>query len=231
MKTKFLTIKKKSILAILLCVLCIGAFCTTFFTVRASASPKSNFCIVIDAGHGGIDGGCVGKTTGAIESELNLYYAQELEKLCKDFGMNVVMTRSTMEGLYSPFAKNKKRSEMEKREKIIKESGADLFVSIHMNSLSSQSAKGAQVFYKMDSESGKQFADDITQSLKEALGSVRGGSKEGDYYVLNCNDKAAVLVECGFLSNPTEEKLLITENYRKEFCMALFLGILNFLKM
>ena len=231
MKTNFLTIKKKTLIIILICIICVGIICAMCFPAKASASPKPQYTIVIDAGHGGIDGGCVGKKTGITESQLNLDYANELKKLCEGFGMEVTMTRSSMEGLYSPFASNKKRSEMEERERIIKKSNADMLISIHMNSVSFKQAKGAQVFYKQDSSHSKEFADDLTQSLSSKLNCIRDGSKEGDFYVLNCNNKPAVLLECGFLSNAEEEILLSQSEYRKKFCEAVFYGILNFLKM
>ena len=136
-----------------------------------------------------------------------------------------------MDGLYSPFASNKKRSEMEKRENIIKTSNADMLISIHMNSLPLRSIKGAQVFYKKGSDHSREFATQLTSSLKSRLNNIRGNSKEGDFYVLNCNNKPAVLLECGYLSNSEEEKLLISEDYKKSFCEAIFYGILNFLQM
>lgn len=199
--------------------------------VRAVSSPKIVRTIVIDAGHGGVDGGCVGKNTGVTESELNLIYAKKLQELCSQAGLRVVMTRADMNGLYSPFATNKKKSEMEKREQIINESDADLLISIHMNSLPIKSVKGAQVFFREDNLVGKEFADSITNSLKNNLEYIRGDSKIGDYYILNCNDKAGILIECGFLSSPEEEILLSQSDYIQKFCNAVMVGIFNFLDM
>ena len=230
MKRRLIVFNKK----ILLILLITAFLCTSlsiFLSTKTTIIPAEIFSIVIDAGHGGIDGGCVGKTTGVTESKLNLDYSLQLKAYCEDFGMKVILTRSTMEGLYSPFATNKKRSEMQAREKIIKGSNADLLISIHMNSVSLKSVKGAQVFYKQNSIHGKEFAEELSNSLSKRLNCLRGESKEGDFYVLNCNNKPAVLVECGYLSNPEEEILLATDNYKKEFCLSLFYGILNFLKM
>jgi N-acetylmuramoyl-L-alanine amidase len=133
-----------------------------------------------------------------------------------------------MNGLYSPTASNKKRSEMEKREKIINNSDADLVVSIHMNSFPLSSCNGAQVFYKMGSEQSKSLADSIQKSFISDLPRARGTSSAGDYYVLNCTDKTAVLVECGYLSNEEDEKDLCDEEYRVKFCESLLRGILNY---
>lgn len=228
---KFLTIKRRTLCIFLVSVILICSVVGVCYAVRAASSPKVLYTIVIDAGHGGVDGGCVGKNTGITESELNLIYAKKLQELCSQAGLRVVMTRADMNGLYSPFATNKKKSEMKKREQIINESDADLLISIHMNSLPIKSVKGAQVFFRGDNLAGKEFADSITNSLKNNLEYIRGDSKIGDYYILNCNDKAGILIECGFLSSPEEEILLSQSDYIQKFCNAVMVGIFNFLDM
>ncbi len=230
-KIKFLTIKKRAIVVGLLCVLAIGVFCGTYFPIKASATPKPVHTIVIDAGHGGIDGGAVGKVSGIDESHLNLEYAMELKSLCENFGIRVVMTRSDMNGLYSISAPNKKKSEMEKRRQIIESSGADLVVSLHMNSFPLPSARGAQVYYADGNESGKVLAERVGNALHQSIDYAKKTVKVGDYYVLNCTSKAGILVECGFLSNAEEENLLISEKYKENFCYSLLCGILNFYEM
>ncbi len=229
-KIKFLTLKRKSILAVSLCILCVSAFCATYFTVKACASPKPAYTIVIDAGHGGKDGGAIGKISGVTESELNLKYAKALSSLCKEYGFKVVMTRSDMNGLYSETATNKKKSEMAKREKIIKKSNADLVVSIHMNSFPSGSARGSQVFYAQGNEAGQALADSVSLALNKNIEHAKKTAKVGDYYVLNCTKKPAILVECGFLSNAEEERLLQDDAYTKNFCYQILCGILMFFK-
>ena len=228
---KFLTIKRRTLCIILISIVLICAIFGIFYAVQTTSSPKPEYSIVIDAGHGGVDGGCVGKNTGITESELNLIYAKKLQELCSQAGLRVVMTRADMNGLYSLFATNKKKSEMKKREQIINESDADLLISIHMNSLPIKSVKGAQVFFRGDNLAGKEFADSITNSLKNNLEYIRGDSKIGDYYILNCNDKAGILIECGFLSSPEEEILLSQSDYIQKFCNAVMVGIFNFLDM
>lgn len=230
MKIKFIVINKKIILIFLSLFIFVCSLIIYFSAIKPVFQPVNVKTIVIDAGHGGIDGGCVGISTKVKESDLNLLYAQTLQKLSKGVGLKVIMTRESEEGLYEPFAKNKKKSEMEKREKIIKNSNADLFVSVHMNSLFNKSLCGAQVFYKKGNEEAKVFADDITQGLKANEINIRGESKVGDYYVLNCHNKAGVLIECGFLSNEREEKMLQEEKYRQKFCEGVLKGVLNFLK-
>jgi len=133
-----------------------------------------------------------------------------------------------MNGLYSPLASNKKRSEMEKREKIINGEDGKIVVSIHMNSYPLSSLAGAQVFYKQDNISGENFAKIVQSNLEKEGINIRGCASEGDYYVLNCTDKPAILVECGFLSNEEEELKLCSDEYRKSFCEGVFRGILGF---
>lgn len=224
---KLFVFKKRRILCLLLGLFFVSAILVSCFSVRYVNSPKLNYRIVIDAGHGGIDGGAVGKR-GTTESRINLDFAIELKNVCQQAGVQVVMTRESMDGLYSPLAQNKKRSEMEKREKIIRESGADLVVSIHQNSFPLSSLRGAQVFYKQGSESGKALASSVQKGLVEGDIKTRGEIAVGDFYVLNCTEKPAILVECGFLSNEEEEGLLCKEEYRKKFCELLFCGILEF---
>ena len=126
----FITIKKHS-LVIFLCVSILATGIIVYFTaLRPTFMPKAEHVIVIDAGHGGIDGGAVGKQTGVDESSLNLEYAMTLKKLCSDFGFEVVLTRSDMNGLYDISAGNKKRSEMEKRRQIIAKHSHEQFSSL-----------------------------------------------------------------------------------------------------
>lgn len=229
----FVCIRKRHVLfAILLLLVITGGLLLANFASKTEyvfTVPNSTHTVVIDAGHGGIDGGCVGKTTGVYESNLNLTFARKLAKQLNNFGISVVMTRSDEKGLYDSNATNLKRSEMQKREQIILDSNADLVISIHMNSYPLQSCRGAQTFYKKGNEIGKQLADDIQNELNSQIDYAKKTSKVGDYYVLNCNELPSVLVECGFLSNPQEEKLLINDNYQEKFCYALCCGILKFL--
>ena len=228
---KFLTIKKRTLCAVLVTLILICSAIGICFAVRVASSPKAEFCIVIDAGHGGRDGGTVGKETGITESQLNLQYALELKSLCEQFGFDVVLTRSTMDGLYDESAPNKKKSEMEKRKNIINNSGADIMISLHMNAFPLPSSDGAQVFYAKGSGLGFELAKSIQTSLSQSFENARDYVSVGDYFVLNYSEIPACLVECGFLSNPEEERLLQTEEYRQSFCYSLLYGIINFFQM
>lgn len=222
----FLTIKKKAIIISFCLIFCVASVIVYFAAIKPTFMPKAEHVIVIDAGHGGKDGGAVGDSV--TESELNLKFSQALKKICQSFGYGVVMTRSDMSGLYSPTASNKKKSEMEKRKQIIDDSGADMVVSIHMNSFPSSDARGAQVYYADGSLEGQVLAESVQKTLHEQIGYAKATAKVGDFYILNCTQKPSILVECGFLSNPDEERLLLDEEYMNKFCYNLFCGILRF---
>ncbi len=222
MKLKFMKIIAAAGLTLLLSTY-VALLCVR---TRAAASPSDRFTVVIDAGHGGIDGGVSGITTGVKESELNLDIARKLKAKFDKSGAKTVMTRKTEAGLYGIYSKGFKRRDMQKRKQITLNAKADVFVSIHLNYYSSPSRRGAQVFYKIDEEKSKSLADIVQAELN--------GGKEyerdytalvGDYYVLNEADCAAILCECGFLSNAEDEKLLLTDEYRAEIAEKIFNGI------
>lgn len=225
-KLKSIILNKKTIF----CILSLFLFLMVLsFTPKVLSinSPKAKYTVVIDAGHGGIDGGSVGISTGIEEAALNLQYAQTLREYMQDFGFNVVMTRTTSSGLYSPFASNKKKDDMKKRKDIIDNANADFVISIHMNSFPGK-ANGAQVFYGKDDEPSKNLASNIQKYFLKYLQDARRDVKIGDYYVLNAVTCPSVLVECGYLSNPTEEALLLTEDYKKEVCYSILLGVIEY---
>lgn len=212
---------------IILCFLVILIVLTSFFShiVELRVSKFNGITIVLDAGHGGRDGGSVG-VNGTIEKEINLEYVLLLkEKLVKN-GYIVILTRKNDDGLYSEFAKNKKTSDMKKRFEIIEEANPNLVVSIHMNSFSSASARGATTYYRKGDEAGKRCAELIQKSLNTYCDARIDKSKVGDYYILNCSYYSAVLIECGFISNPEEEKLLNNKDYKYKMIEAIYNGIL-----
>lgn len=223
-------LKRKWIVVAVLILVAVAGACGTFFTVKdVGYMPKGECTVVIDAGHGGIDGGCVGKMTGVYESELNLTFAQNLAKQLENMGVSVRLTRSDGNGLYDPSQKNLKKSDMKRRKEIIEESNPTLVVSLHMNSFPLSSCSGAQTFFKKGSEEGEKFATCVQQELGVQIEGAKKTAKVGDYYIVNCTDIPAVLVECGFLSNPQEEALLQTKAYQTKLCYAIACGIVKYL--
>lgn len=229
MKNLFVVLKKKVIVWIVVVLVLVSTVCAVV-GAKKTMSPKSQFTIVVDAGHGGVDGGAVGLQTGITENELNLQFAQTLKRICQEYGWKVVLTRSDLSGLYSPLASNKKRSEMEKRKAIIQKSNADIVVSMHMNSFSDKSVCGANVFYWNGSEQGKVLANSVQEIFFETMNVRNSQAKAGDYYILNCVETPSILVECGFLSNEKEELLLQDKSYQQQMCYAIFCGILRYFK-
>ncbi len=208
-------------------ILLIFILLSTVFSgvVKFVNSSFNGITIVIDAGHGGRDGGSVG-VGGTIEKEINLKYAYALKDKLTSSGFRVEMTRKTDDGLYSASAKNKKLSDMEARKNIIKRANPNLVISIHMNSFSSSGATGANCYYRQGDESGKQISNLIQQSFNTYCGAKSKLGKVGDYYILNSTYYTAVLVEFGFLSNPSEEALLNTDDYRTKLIDAVYSGII-----
>lgn len=226
----FVIFKRKSIIIFSTIILSLILLIPLLITIKTD-SPKPFLSLVIDAGHGGIDKGTSGTTTGINESDLNLKYALTLKEMCEDFNIKVTLTRKDENGLYSPTATNKKRSEMQKRQEIIEKSNADMVISIHMNSFPLQSAHGAQVFYAKENEKGKKLAQNVNSSIVKSFPNSRKNASVGDYFILNCTPKPAILIEFGFLSNPEEEILLQQENYIKQMCYSVIDGIFNYLSI
>ena len=217
---------KKVLLVCLVFVFCIAVVVTS--TVVISQSKTYTYTIVIDAGHGGIDGGCEGYS-GTKESLINLEYAQTLKEYCENFGMKVVMTRINQNGLYSPFAGNKKKDDMLARKNIIQNTKPDFVVSIHMNSFDAQSSRGAQVFYNRDNQNSQLLAEHIQKQFVNNLTKARKTCQQGDYYILNSTIYPSVIVECGFISNKEEEQLLLTEEYKNRVCYSILCGVLEYM--
>ena len=206
-----------------------GLFIQIFGRQKSAAGhTEIPFVVVIDAGHGGIDGGVTGKTTKVCESEINLEIAKRLEKLFLNAGFSVVMTRKNSGGLYGIAASGYKKRDMQKRAEIIKNANPDLFISVHQNFFSDSSRSGAQAFYF--GEKDKEFALCMQNKLNEMTTAKRKfQTLFGDYFVLKQADCPSCLVECGFLSNETDEKLLLTESHRQYVAETLFAGALDYL--
>lgn len=196
--------------------------------VFSNSTPYPRFCVVLDAGHGGIDCGCIGITTGANERDINLSITQKLGSLLTALDIRVVYTRTNMDGLYGTFASGFKKRDLQARRDIIQSANPNLVVSIHLNSYPSPTASGAQVFYKIGSDVSRQLGQTLQQIFVDQIPGSRKDSMAGDFYMLNCTATPGVLVECGFLSNPTEEKLLTSADYQEKIAYAIACGILTF---
>lgn len=191
---------------------------------------KDKITVVLDAGHGGRDPGKVA-VNGALEKDINLSIAQKLKTLLEQNDINVVMIRNDDSGLYSESDSNKKAADMRNRVDIINKSEATLAISIHQNSFTQESIKGAQVFYYNNSDEGKKFAENMQEQLKKSLqdGNKRMAKANDSYYMLKKVECPIIIVECGYLSNNTEAALLTDENYQERMAFAIHLGLLSYL--
>ena len=187
-------------------------------------------CIVIDAGHGGDDPGKIG-INGTLEKDINLNIAHKIKVLLESQGYDIVMTRTTGEGLYKPGTKNMKVEDMHNRCEIITEAMPVFTVSIHQNSYPEEYVKGAQVFYYGQSKEGEALAKKIQASLVAHLDpeNHRVEKANESYYLLKKTPTPTVIVECGFLSNSMEAELLNTEDYQDKVAWAIMMGVVQFL--
>ena len=206
------------------------AFAVCFAALSRTAAHASRLVAVIDAGHGGVDGGVVGITSGKKESDINLEISRLLQTELEDAGFSVVQTRPTKAGLYGAATAGYKRRDMEKRAEIIRASSPAVVVSIHQNYFSQSSRRGAQVFFREDLAGSKTLACAVQTALNAMPECVKKtDALVGDYYILNCSAAPAVIVECGFLSNPDDEALLLDGGYRQRIAETVASGVLAFL--
>lgn len=191
---------------------------------------KQRPVVVIDAGHGGMDPGKVG-VNDALEKDINLAIATKLKSLLEQNDVQVVMTREKDTDLASENASNRKNEDLRARVNLLKETEPVLMVSIHQNSFPEADVDGAQVFYYSGSEEGKQLGIMVQESLKQEIRDEnhRVAKANKDYYLLKKSVCPAVIVECGFLSNPVEAKLLATQEYQEKIAFAIHLGILEYI--
>lgn len=199
-----------------------------------STKLTDKISIVLDAGHGGMDPGKVG-VNGELEKDINLSIVLKLkEAIEKDEKLNAVvtLTRTDDTGHYKESDSNKKMADMRKRCEIIEEINPEMVISIHQNSYHSSSVKGAQVFYYKESKSGRFLAEKIQASLVEELSEGNKGRVEkanDNYYLIMNVSCPAVIVECGFLSNEEEAKLLSNSQYQDRIVEAIIEGIKEYL--
>ena len=191
----------------------------------AAFQEASTYTVILDAGHGGDDFGTVGTSTGQKEKEVNLEIAVRLKDLLEQSGIHVIMTRVS-DDMIAPT----KEEDMQKRETIIRDSHADLFLSIHQNFYDSSSEiYGPQVFYREAGAKGERLAEIIQNEMNRQL-KIKDPrtANTGDYQLLRPGDQPSVIVECGFFSNPQEERLLQDPEYQQKIAYAIASGIMEY---
>ena len=220
----FITVSKKSIVIVLSIVLAVIAATATAASVIAAASRDvTGITVVIDAGHGGADGGVTGISTGTKESDINLSISKYLMKYFQSGGYNVVMTRSDSAAVCGGIKYNK-REDMRARKNVLESAEPDLVISVHCNSYPISSVKGAQVFFASE-PTGERCAGTVQNYFNEVLNSKPRTAAVGDYYMLKCSKYPSILCECGFLSNVGEESLLITASYQEKIAYTIYSAV------
>lgn len=190
--------------------------------------------ILIDPGHGGIDGGACSQD-GICEKNINLSIALKLEEMLKKDGFKVILTRYEDQGLYTEgrTVREKKIEDLNKRVSMKKDFECDLFVSIHLNTFPQASVKGAQVWYSRNEDSVK-IANIIQENLildLDPSNHRKSKPAEAHYKVLRNNDSMpGVIVECGFLSNYEEAHKLRQDEYQNKIAESLYKSISMYYK-
>lgn len=226
--------KRKSLipLFIIAAILLICIFQKPYKAIINTILPSKNYTITIaiDPGHGGYDPGKVG-VDGTLEKDINLAISLQLKDCLEKMNYKVVMTRLTDTHLYTEGCRSKKTDDLNHRISIIEDASPIVAISIHQNSFQNSSVSGAQVFYYNDAGDSKLLADSIQSALISELNPAkkRTAKSNTSYYMLKNTSCPTVIVECGFLSNPSEAALLNTEQYQQQTAKAICAGIDNYI--
>lgn len=227
--------KKKiriAILSVFAIILVVAMFNDKREDVPTVSLPVSGKIIVIDAGHGKPDEGAQ-SSRGTTEAETNLKIALKLQNLLEQSGSSVVLTRSDENAIYDLDAKTlkeKKISDIHNRVKIGNESSADIFVSIHLNKIPQQQYDGWQTFYNVQNAEGQKLAVAIQNNLNKAIDKEnnRVAKSIENVYIVKHVEIPMTIVECGFLSNPEEEKKLLEDEYQNRLAWGIYNGIVDY---
>lgn len=211
-------------LPILLVLLMIAVgWSRTVTVISANAPISERTTVIIDAGHGGVDGGAT-SCSGVLESNINLEIALKLEAIMNLLGMKTVMIRTTDESVYTygETIAEKKVSDIKERVRIVNNTEMAVLVSIHQNYFSESKYNGAQVFYA-PTDGSMELAKQLQAAFIATLnpGSRRQCKKADKIYLLQHIQPPGVLIECGFISNPQEENLLRSHDYQNKLCSVI----------
>lgn len=202
-------------------------------TVDASLNTVNYKTVIIDAGHGGVDGG-TSADDGTLEKDLNLQIALKLNEMLNSFGVETVLTRDTDISIHDVTAKTirqKKVSDLKNRLNIINNTDESVFVSIHQNHFGESRYHGTQIFYSKNNPDSQKLADFIRMPVISYLQpeNTREIKQSGtEIYLLKNAQSPSVMIECGFLSNADETNRLKDENYQNKLAFAISLGIIDY---
>lgn len=202
-------------------------------TVQTVALPVDKKVIIIDARTSESQMKVQKAAHGTTEAESNLKIALKVQNLLEQSGATVILTRSDENAIYdidSNTLRQKKISDIRNRVKIGNESSADIFVSIHLNKIPQHQYWGWQTFYKKESAEGQKLASAIQNSLNQSIQkeNQRTPMKIDNIYIVKHVEIPTTIVECGFLSNPEEEQLLLTDKYQNKLAWGIYTGIMDY---
>ncbi len=238
MKASYFLFSFKFLLFLLCLCLVAAGLSVAAFRFGASDRPtqnepqKKSFTVVLDAGHGGEDGGAV-SAAGVFEKDLNLDVAKKVKELLEANGVTVVMTRETDTLLYDrnvDYHGRKKALDQAERRRIAETTADAVFVSIHMNAYPQTQYHGLQVWYSPNHAHSRQIAETVQDTVREHLqpeNDRRVKASTSSIYLLHHLNCPAVLIECGFLSNPDEAARLSDDEYQRELAFLIFLSIME----
>ncbi len=225
---------------LLVTLMCILSYMTVNIylddSVPTFSLPVSNRIIILDAGHGSPDGGAVGPS-GIMEKDINLSITAKLQALIEQSGGIVIVTRADDNSIHDygkRTIREKKRSDLKNRKEMISDVEADAIISIHLNKFEQSKYYGAQTFYAKEAPKSKTLAQCIQKELIETINN--GNDREikpipDNIFLFKQVSVPAAIVECGFLSNPEEERLLQTDNYQKKIAWAIYLGVMKYFNL
>lgn len=229
---------KIRITAVLVVVLSLAVLSTAvtmgYKYITVSASYKNRNTVILDAGHGGFDGGAVA-SDGTVEKDINLKITLAVAKFLRQSGFNVVLTREndvSTDDVETEKISTRKKSDLKNRLNLMKDYKDAVFVSIHLNKFTTSAANGSQVFYSRSEES-KRLGDCIQKSIVAKLQPentrVNKLATSSTYLLYNAT-VPSVLVECGFLSNKAELEKLKDKDYQNKMAFSIYCGILEYFK-
>ena len=222
-------IKKIKCLILLICI-SIAIFLLTNICISTSSNQVLNKVIILDAGHGGEDGGASSKD-GTLEKDLNLSITLKVKEMLEENEFEVILTREKDISLDKgeETISRRKVSDLNNRIKLINSSNADMLISIHMNSFPQEKYYGWQTFYKSNCDLSKNVANNIQKCIKENVDveNNRVSMEIKNVKVIEKSNIPAILVECGFLSNQKESERLNDEEYQQKIAKGICEGIIS----
>ena len=211
-----------------LIIICFFIITFSIYKVNASVLDLSLLgrVIYLDAGHGGKDCGAI--SNNIYEKDINLILVKKLEKELTKKGAIVYLTRDGDYDLANKNVKHRKRSDLSNRAKLINNSDADIYLSIHLNSTTNSTWRGIQIYYDDNNENNLILAKTLNKEFESFSKLTRKIKKENNYYMYKQINKPGILIEAGFISNPNDNYLLRDNNYQDKLINVIVKGIENY---